>query len=76
MCDIHLFCRTVRVSLSVMLPYIRLRALHITYAGFRELGRIPLQLFLNTIKVTFINAQGLLEAGIDEKGVFKVVYMY
>ncbi len=41
-------------------------------SGFRELSRVPQEAFLGTVKVTFINAQGLLEAGIDEKGVFKV----
>ncbi|KAI9340836.1 Ube3b protein [Obelidium mucronatum] len=39
--------------------------------GFRQLGKITLSQLKQTIKVRFVNELGLVEAGIDQNGVFK-----
>ncbi|KAJ3022338.1 UNVERIFIED_CONTAM: Ubiquitin-protein ligase E3B [Siphonaria sp. JEL0065] len=39
--------------------------------GFRQLGKITLSQLKQTIKVRFVNEHGLVEAGIDQNGVFK-----
>lgn len=39
--------------------------------GYRQLSLLPPQALKATIRVKFINQQGLDEAGIDQDGVFK-----
>ena len=39
--------------------------------SFRQLADLPYQLWKGVIRIKFINAQGLDEAGIDQDGVFK-----
>lgn len=39
--------------------------------GYRQLSMLPSQALKATIRVKFINQQGLDEAGIDQDGVFK-----
>lgn len=39
--------------------------------GYRQLGALSSQALKSTIRVKFINQQGLDEAGIDQDGVFK-----
>ena len=43
-----------------------------TVTGFAELSKLSSDALKSTVKVRFVNAQGLPEAGIDESGVFKV----
>ena len=49
-------------------PYITVRRSHLLTDGFRELSRLPARALKATIRIKFINAQGLDEAGIDENG--------
>lgn len=52
-------------------PYITVRRTHLLTDGFREMTRLPASALKQTIRIKFVNEQGLDEIGIDENGVFK-----
>eukprot|EP00053_Salpingoeca_punica_P019702 m.201104 g.201104 ORF g.201104 m.201104 type:complete len:1033 (+) comp17703_c1_seq2:77-3175(+) len=52
-------------------PLIRIRRGHALTDGFHELRKLDPMLIKDVIKIKYVNAQGLDEAGIDENGVFK-----
>eukprot|EP00042_Codosiga_hollandica_P045456 m.463028 g.463028 ORF g.463028 m.463028 type:complete len:1080 (+) comp57028_c0_seq4:935-4174(+) len=51
--------------------WVTIRRSDILNDGFREISRLPAAVLKESIKVKFVNQQGLDEAGIDENGVFK-----
>jgi ubiquitin-protein ligase E3 B len=52
-------------------PLLTIRRTHLMADGFRELSRLDPNALKDTVKIRFVNEQGLDEAGIDENGVFK-----
>lgn len=58
----------VRTEQHIRSPLLTIRRSHLITDGFRELTRLDVQAMKDTIKIRFINAQGLEEAGIDENG--------
>lgn len=52
-------------------PRVTIRRGAILTDGFRELSRLPAAALKGTIRIHFVNEQGLDEVGIDENGVFK-----
>jgi len=52
---------------------VTIRRKYILEDGIEQLSKLPPKDFRKTIKVRFLNEQGLYEAGIDQMGVFKEV---
>ncbi|EDV23245.1 uncharacterized protein TRIADDRAFT_28070 [Trichoplax adhaerens] len=51
--------------------YININRSRLLEDGYEQLTQLPPEAIKRTIKVQFVNEQGLTEAGIDESGVFK-----
>lgn len=50
---------------------VTVRRVRLVEDGYRQLGALPPRALKGTVRVRFVNEQGLDEAGIDQDGVFK-----
>lgn len=54
-----------------LVPHLTIRRAALLADGFREVSRLGPEALKDTIRIKFVNDQGLDEAGIDEMGLFK-----